>query len=244
VGREPPERSPRSGAPSAVPSRAFVRELFDWLAPRYEAALAGYTLGQDLRWKHELIRVLRPRPGETALDLACGTGLILDRLALRPGSGAVVGLDVNRTMLAEAVRRRPPRRLVAGTAERLPFRDGSFDLVTGGYLLKYVNLDRLASEVRRVLKPGGRFGAYDFSAPLPETARGRLYGPFLRRLLPRLARARRSENWSMLFRFLASVSSASDWESKVEGTFLGAGFASARRAASLGGAITWFWAST
>lgn len=235
---------PMTGSEDHLPNRGYVRDLFEWLAPHYDAAVVTYSLGQDLRWKAELLRHLSPRPGETALDLACGTGLVYDRLVRRLGPDAVLGLDVNRAMLSRARSGAHRRQLIRGDSVRLPFRNASFDLVTAGYLFKYVPLDRLASEVRRVLRPGGRFGGYDFSAPLNRTISGRLYGRYLQNVLPFLGRhlGGGDPGWEALLEFLARVATVSGWESHAEEEFVSAGFDRVEQMPSLGGAITWFWA--
>ena len=222
----------------------FVRGLFDWLAPRYDSVVISYSLGQDLRWKHVLVDELDPRPGERALDLACGTGPVSDRLARRLGDRAVVGLDVNPAMVREASRRFPRRSVLRADAERLPFADRTFDVVTAGYLFKYVRLDRFASEVRRVLRPGGRLGGYDFSAPIVDSITGKAYDEYLRRILPWLGRARDRGTgpWTEMLQFLASLAPRSHWEDRLPGTLQATGFEAVRRRPSLGGAITWVWA--
>lgn len=229
---------------SSIPNPGYVRSLFDWLAPHYDSAVLTYSLAQDLRWKWELIRRLRPRPGERALDLASGTGLIYGRLAAKLGRDSVVGLDINRAMLTSAPRRGPARLLVRGDSTRLPFRDASFDIVTAGYLFKYVPLDALADEIRRVLRPGGRFGGYDFSAPDERTLAGKVYGRYLHHVLPAMGRwlGRGDRGWKMLLDFLAQIATHSGWEDRVEGVLQDAGFDRVERVASLGGAITWVWA--
>jgi demethylmenaquinone methyltransferase / 2-methoxy-6-polyprenyl-1,4-benzoquinol methylase len=228
----------------SLPDRDYVRVLFDWLAPNYDVALFTYSLAQDLRWKAELVRRLRPRRGERALDLACGTGLIFDRLAMRLGPGAVVGLDINLAMLGRARRAEPGRAVLRADSVKLPFRDGSFDLVTAGYLFKYVPLGRLSAEIRRVLRPGGRFGGYDFSAPIEGTIAGRLYRHYLHQVLPFLGRriGRGDDSWESLLGFLAEVATTSGWEVRVKREFQQAGFDKVEQVPSLGGAITWVWA--
>jgi len=232
-----------SGRPGTLPEPEFVRALFSWLAPRYEEALLLYSLGLDLRWKHTLLAPLRPRPGERALDLACGTGLILDRLGRRLGHRAVVGLDPNRAMLLAQDRRFRGAPRVQATAEALPFRSASFDLVTAGYLPKYVRLDRFACEVHRVLRPGGRLAAYDFSHPTPD-AFGRLYALYLDRALPWLGRRRdrTSATWSTLLEFLRDIARRSGWEERIGPALRAAGFDPICRRVALGGAVTWVWA--
>ncbi len=229
---------------TVVPDRRFVRALFSALAPKYEEALLVYSIGQDLRWKHTMIDRLPLRPGDRALDLASGTGLVLDRLARQLGSSAVVGLDPNRTMLTQPRPGSRPGALVQGNAERLPFRDARFDVVTAGYLFKYVDLDRLLREIRRVLRPGGRIGGYDFSSPRRDTTNGRLYAIYLTRILPWLGRHRRgsSVNWRELLDFLSDVAERSAWENRILIALESNGFVDIRRVPSLGGAITWVWA--
>lgn len=229
---------------SHLPDPRYVRSLFDWLAPRYDSAVLTYSLAQDLRWKWELVRRLRPRPGEKALDLASGTGLIYERLAARLGQDSVVGVDLNRAMLSGARRRGPERQLVRGDSVRLPFRDASFDLVTAGYLFKYVPLELLSGEIRRVLRSGGRFGGYDFSAPDEHTLAGQTYDRYLRRVLPAMGRwlGRGDRGWVTLLDFLARVATSSGWEDRVAGLLYEAGFERVEQTASLGGAVTWVWA--
>ena len=238
------ETDHHSGPEPAAPGRGQVRALFDWLADDYDVAVLAYSLAQDLRWKSELIRKLDPRRGEKALDLACGTGLLYDRLDRRLGPGAVVGLDINLRMMTRGRRNGPRRRLVRADSVRLPFREASFDIVTAGYLFKYVPLRRLSEEVRRVLRAGGRFGGYDFSAPTTHSLAGRAYGRYLHSVLPFLARlrGRGDPNWTRLMDFLASVATHSGWESRVESELRSAGFDRVEAVPSLGGAVTWVWA--
>jgi demethylmenaquinone methyltransferase / 2-methoxy-6-polyprenyl-1,4-benzoquinol methylase len=230
--------------PEEVPDRRYVEDLFRGLAPQYNRVLLAYSFAQDLRWKQILVEGLRAEPGERALDLACGTGLILDRLAVRLGPSGVVGADINRTMLQEMVARGTSHSVVQANAERLPIASQSFDLVTAGYLLKYVDLERFAREVARVLRPGGRFGGYDFSRPLRETMTGRIYSVYLHRVLPALGGtlARLPVGARGLFQFLPQIAESSRWESRIESALHSAGFSGTEIVPSLGGAITWVWA--
>ncbi|MGI0129412.1 MAG: class I SAM-dependent methyltransferase [Thermoplasmata archaeon] len=232
------------GITSPLPAREYVADLFDWLAPHYDRAVLLYTLAQDLRWKAELVRRLRPRRGERALDLACGTGLIYERITQFLGPDAVVGLDVNRSMLSGARRGHSDRQMVRADSLNLPFRDASFDLVTAGYLFKYVPLDSLSGEIRRVLRPGGRFGGYDFSAPDVGTVSGSAYDWYLHQILPVLGRwwGRGDAGWTQLLEFLARIAANSQWETRVEAEFRDAGFDRVRRVEANGGAVTWVWA--
>jgi ubiquinone/menaquinone biosynthesis C-methylase UbiE len=95
-------------------------------------------------------------PGRLALELGCGTGIFLAKVAR---SGArVAGLDLTDDLLAKARARLAGAAnvaLVRGNAESLPFPDRSFDAVYGSSVLHHLDLDRALGEVYRVLRPGG-----------------------------------------------------------------------------------------
>jgi ubiquinone/menaquinone biosynthesis C-methylase UbiE len=110
-------------------------------------------------WARELVDLAAPRPGERALDVACGTGIVARTLAGRPGAGPVTGLDVNPAMLAVA--REAGRGLgiewVEGSAEALPFAERSFDLVLcQAALMFFPDPAAALGEMHRVLGRGGR----------------------------------------------------------------------------------------
>jgi demethylmenaquinone methyltransferase / 2-methoxy-6-polyprenyl-1,4-benzoquinol methylase len=225
-----------SSKPAKLPDREIVTDLFHRLAPRYNRVVLAYTFGQDLRWKGVLVKGLHPTRGERALDLACGTGLILDRLGKKLGPSQAVGADINRTMLLEAKRSGRANPIVQANAEHLPFAAGSFDLVSAGYLLKYIPIDRFLPEVARVLKPGGRFGGYDFSRPRVDTPSGTLYSIYLRQVLPKLGResGSRSGGWKDVFPFLSEVVDASGWEADIGEKLTLGGFSNIRVDTELG----------
>jgi demethylmenaquinone methyltransferase/2-methoxy-6-polyprenyl-1,4-benzoquinol methylase len=120
------------------------------------------SLGQDRRWREMMTSRVAVEPGETVLDVAAGTGSITRLLLAREAS--VVSLDQSPEMLAAAVGRGATG--VLATAERLPFPDEQFDVVTFGYLLRYVeDVPGALGELTRVLRPGGRIGMVEFGRP-------------------------------------------------------------------------------
>ncbi|HUY26313.1 MAG TPA: class I SAM-dependent methyltransferase [Candidatus Binataceae bacterium] len=110
------------------------------------------------------------RAGHAALDLGCGTGTIARGLAIR--GMQVTGLDRLQAMMERAARLDREAgvmvRYVTATAESTGLGDQSFDLVTAGQCWPWFDSRRTASEVRRVLKPGGRLVIANFDwIPLP-----------------------------------------------------------------------------
>ena len=110
-------------------------------------------------YAQDLIARARPiGPSDRILDLGCGTGIVARLLRERLGGAArVSGLDISAPMIAKARALAPEIDWHEGTAMKLPFADGSFDLVLCQQMLQFVPDPLVAlHEVRRVLVPGGR----------------------------------------------------------------------------------------
>ncbi len=150
--------------------RAHTRALFATIADRYDLIAAVLSYGQDARWKKRLVRMAGVRPGERALDLACGTGDIA--FAVAANGARVVGLDITPRMLQLARRKPGVAAFLAGDMTSLPFKPRTFDLVTTGYGLRNVpDLTAAIDEIARVLRPGGRLLSLDFNRPQPVVIR-------------------------------------------------------------------------
>lgn len=148
--------------PDKGTSGTRVHRLFAPIAPNYDRWSAVLSLGQDPRWRSEMVDRLDLPPGARVLDVAAGTGLITRLLEQR--GHEVVALDLVPAMLHHA--RRHGARAVLATAEALPFPDATFDGLTFGYLLRYVR-DPLGTmrELARVVRPGGPIGMVEFGRP-------------------------------------------------------------------------------
>jgi arsenite methyltransferase len=157
----------------------------------------GRAWAEDLGYPEELARVPeaavesfagvanpfsrgRLQPGEDVLDLGCGAGTdsLVAAQMVAPG-GRVVGLDMTPEMLAKA--RAAAAELgvdnvefVEGEAERLPFADGSFDVVISNGVIDLIpDKDAVFPELFRVLRPGGRIQVADVTIQTPVSEEGR-----------------------------------------------------------------------
>jgi demethylmenaquinone methyltransferase/2-methoxy-6-polyprenyl-1,4-benzoquinol methylase len=145
---------------------ARVGEVFDRVAERYDLMNDLMSFGLHRLWKAFAVSVARIRPGEQVLDVASGSGDLARAFAAR---GAEVWMsDINGPMLARGrdrmldAGRMPPA--VQCDAERLPFRDATFDCVSVGFGLRNMTHKGAAlAEMARVLRPGGRLLVLEFS---------------------------------------------------------------------------------
>jgi len=126
---------------------------------------------------NELIKQLSITKGQTLLDVGCGTGIVTWKVAPLIGKmGRIIGLDVNEAMLEVAKRYKPKSikededcipQWIHGDAEKLPFPDHSFDIITCQHVIQFVkNPNQAFAEFRRVLKPGGQLGLAVWCSPV------------------------------------------------------------------------------
>ncbi|HLJ19833.1 MAG TPA: class I SAM-dependent methyltransferase [Stellaceae bacterium] len=169
----------------------LVRRVFDSVASRYDLMNDLMSGGVHRLWKAEMIRRLNPRPGQVLLDVAGGTGDIAERFVATAGARAIV-CDVNQAMVETGRDRAIDRgRLseiawVCGDAESLPIATRSVDAVTVAFGLRNVTrMDAALAQMRRVLKPGGRFLCLEFS-PVSTPGLSRLYDFYSFNVLPRI----------------------------------------------------------
>ncbi|KRF16666.1 ubiquinone biosynthesis methyltransferase UbiE [Nocardioides sp. Soil797] len=164
-----------------------VRRMFDAVARRYDLTNDVLSMGQDRRWRRDVIRAVDPLPGELVLDLAAGTGTSSQPFA--DLGATVVPCDFSIGMLRVGKKAKPHLPFTAGDGTRLPFADDTFDAVTISFGLRNI-VDPKAGlrELRRVTRPGGRIVVCEFSHPTFGPFR-KVYMEYLMKALPTIARA-------------------------------------------------------
>jgi ubiquinone/menaquinone biosynthesis C-methylase UbiE len=146
--------------------------LIRW-APWYDLLVNFGSLGQARRLRKMTVNLAMIQPGNSVLDVGCGTGAVT--LMAKPYAGEqgqVYGIDPAPEMIAVA-RSKAARKGLSidfrvGVIEVLPFPDASIDVVTSSLMIHHLPDDLIVrglTEVHRVLKPGGRLLVFDFMRP-------------------------------------------------------------------------------
>lgn len=156
-----------------------VRNIFNKIAPVYDQLNDWLSLGQHRIWKEMAVKWSAAKPGDTCIDLCCGSGDLALRLARRvTASGHVYGVDFSCGLLETAHQRaesqypQPPVTWIEADVLDLPFEDNKFDAATMGYGLRNVtDIPRSLKELHRVLKPGAKAAILDFNKPSNEILR-------------------------------------------------------------------------
>ena len=182
-----------------------VRGVFDSVATRYDLMNDLMSMGLHRAWKAYTVMVANVGEGSRVLDIAGGTGDLALAFSKKVGAtGKVVHTDINEAML----RTGRDRLLDAGVAlptlvcdaEKLPFPDGHFDVVTVAFGLRNMtHKDVALKEMNRVLKPGGKLLVLEFSKVAKPLQKA--YDWYSFNVLPRLGKVVAGDDSS--YRYLA-----------------------------------------
>ena len=215
-----------------------VHGVFSSVASRYDLMNDVMSGTLHRRWKDMFVARVRPRRGETILDMAGGTGDVAFRMAV---SGARVTVaDINTDMLDVGIERAQRRGLEGiswahENAEALDFGDAQFDAYTIAFGIRNVtHIDRALAEAHRVLRTGGRFFCLEFSQTRWPGFSG-LYRRYSRDVVPRLGKlvAGDAESYRYL---IESIERFPDMET-FAGMIRKAGFSNVRAEPILGGLV-------
>jgi demethylmenaquinone methyltransferase/2-methoxy-6-polyprenyl-1,4-benzoquinol methylase len=168
-----------------------VGEVFARVAQRYDIMNDAMSAGMHRLWKDRFVARMKPRAGESILDMAGGTGDIAFRMARH--DAAVTVSDINPAML-DVGRERAAKKGIEGltfleqNAETLTFADKAFDAYTIAFGIRNVtDIPAALREAHRVLKRGGRFFCLEFSTTLwPGFAD--IYDVYSHRIVPKLGK--------------------------------------------------------
>jgi demethylmenaquinone methyltransferase/2-methoxy-6-polyprenyl-1,4-benzoquinol methylase len=183
----------------------FVRGVFDSVAPKYDVMNDLMSAGLHRAWKAYTVMVANLKEGDRALDIAGGTGDLALAFSKKVGkSGQVVHTDINAAMLSTGRDRLIDKGVVLPTvvcdAEKLPFPDNYFDLVSVAFGLRNMtHKDVALKEMNRVLKPGGKLLVLEFSKVAKPLEK--VYDWYSFKVLPRLGKLVAGDDAS--YRYLA-----------------------------------------
>lgn len=169
-----------------------VRGVFDSVAPKYDLMNDLMSGGLHRVWKAYTLMVANLQEGQKALDIAAGTGDLALAFSKKVGkSGQVVHTDINEAMLSTGRNRLIDLGVLLPTvvcdAEKLPFSDAYFDLVSVAFGLRNMtHKDVALAEMCRVLKPGGKLLVLEFSKVAPPLEK--LYDWYSFKVLPKLGK--------------------------------------------------------
>ena len=160
-----------------------LNDVFADVAPYYDRANYIASLGLWGWFLRQFMHTVDIRPGERVLDVCAGTNAIGIALLRREPTLEVHAID--RSAAMQEVGRRNAEALgmrirsVIDDVHTLPYPDNTFDVVTLQFASRHLRIRRVASEIRRVLKPGGRFYHCDMLRPGNRIVE-RLYYTYLR----------------------------------------------------------------
>ncbi len=163
---------------SALNKKEQVAAMFNDIAFRYDFLNRFLSAGIDIKWRKKAIKLLLDLRPQKILDVATGTAdvAIMASGILHPEK--IIGIDISEGMLAigqkkvEKLGLQDTIQLLNGDSETIKFDDNSFDAVTVAFGVRnFENLEKGLSEIKRVLKPGGRLVVLEFSCPRSTTTK-------------------------------------------------------------------------
>lgn len=180
-------------SPTESGNREKIEEMFNDISGRYDLLNHLLSFGVDRRWRRRLIRRLNSDTEMALLDVATGTGDLAIAAALRTRA-TITATDIAEKMM-DAGRRKVERKGLSeritfqrAEAEELPFPDDSFDAAMVAFGVRnFWDLEKGLSEIRRVLKSGGKLLVLEFSMPRNRLVR-LIYRTYFGKVLPLIGR--------------------------------------------------------
>jgi demethylmenaquinone methyltransferase/2-methoxy-6-polyprenyl-1,4-benzoquinol methylase len=215
-----------------------VGAIFSNVAAKYDVMNDAMSVGMHRLWKDKFVRRVRPKDGETILDMAGGTGDIAFRMA--PSGAQITVSDINQDMLDVGIERAMKRGIdglvwSCQNAEELSFGDRFFDAYTIAFGIRNVtHIDKALAEAHRVLKFGGRFFCLEFSTT-QWPGFSEIYDAYSHKLVPKLGQmiAGDEESYRYLIESIRRFPTMPEFESMIRA----AGFRHTKVEPILGGLV-------
>ncbi|WP_054957127.1 demethylmenaquinone methyltransferase [Paenibacillus dakarensis] len=191
---------------SNKPKEEYVHSVFESIADKYDIMNDITSFRQHKLWRNFAMKKMNIEPGNTAIDLCCGTCDWTISIAQASETGHIVGLDFSESMLQVGQQKVNQKgldnqiTLVQGNAMSLPFDDNSFDYATIGFGLRNVpDYNQVLKEMKRVVKPGGMVVCLELSKVTWQPFKG-LYNFYFSKMLPMIGKiiAKRYDQYKWL----------------------------------------------
>ena len=166
-----------------------VQKLFDNISYRYDFLNHFLSLGIDFYWRKKSLKLAKVESNNRLLDVACGTG-DFSIAAKKFGITSIVGADLSFNMLKLFSEKEKSihGKLAQSVAERLPFKNNKFDLITVAFGVRnFYDIPQGFSEFHRVLSDGGKTIVLEFRLPSNKLIKS-VYLFYFNRILPALGR--------------------------------------------------------
>ena len=149
-----------------------VAQMFNTISGEYDQLNRVISFGIDMKWRKKVIQYTAEKKPQAVLDIATGTGDLPIMMADKIEAKKIIGLDISEGMLEVGKQKIKAQNLdkriemIVGDSENLPFEDETFDVVTVSFGVRnFENLEKGLSEIKRVLKKGGKLIVLETSVP-------------------------------------------------------------------------------
>ncbi|MBC3757250.1 bifunctional demethylmenaquinone methyltransferase/2-methoxy-6-polyprenyl-1,4-benzoquinol methylase UbiE [Hyunsoonleella sp. SJ7] len=178
---------------SNLSKKEQVTQMFDTISGDYDGLNRVISFGIDVKWRKNVVKMVKAQQPETVLDIATGTGDLAIAMA-DTAAKKIIGLDISSGMLEIGKKKITKKGLdskiemVLGDSENMPFETNTFDAITVAFGIRnFENLENGLREILRVLKPGGIFVILETSIPT-KTPYKQGYSFYTKNVLPLIGR--------------------------------------------------------
>ncbi len=141
----------------------MVSQIFSDVSNGYDFMNDIMTFGLHRIWKDQLIELLNPKKHDIVLDLATGSGDLIQKIK-KKFDCICLGYDANFQMLKQAQKKKIGNYFLCGRSEEMPFKDNTFDFVVVSFGLRnFSDPQKSLKEINRILRKGGKFLCLEFS---------------------------------------------------------------------------------